>query len=168
LAAQRTKAAKRARSIAIDFSSKARSDAGLSRFMRRRAPLDTHLSAVLRRSSAMHSTSAAPDPRTTNTEQHRAVDRVSVLRESIDRIDEQLVALIGERQRLARAVGVAKHRAALPPVDATRESTVLSKIAAHASDHGVAENEMRLLAEQLIRMARTTQGLPTVVRREAA
>ncbi len=116
----------------------------------------------------MHSTSAAPDPRTANTEQHRAIARVSALRESIDRIDEQLVALIGERQRLARAVGVAKHRAALPPVDATRESIVLSKIAAHASDHGVAEPEMRLLAEQLIRMARTTQGLPTVVRREAA
>ena len=101
-------------------------------------------------------------------EQQRAAERVDSLRASIDRIDEMLVSLIGERQRLARAVGVAKRSAALPPVDATREHDVIQRIVDHASDHGVNENEARVLADQLIRPARTTQGLPTVSRRDVA
>lgn len=102
------------------------------------------------------------------TEQLRAADRVDTLRASIDRIDEMLISLIGERQRLAKAVGTAKRTACLPPVDGTREQAVIQRIASLASDHGVAEHEARLLADQLIRLARTTQGLPTVSRRDAA
>ena len=101
-------------------------------------------------------------------EQTRAAERVDSLRASIDRIDEMLVSLIGERQRLARAVGVAKRSAAMPPVDSTREHDVIQRIVDHASDHGVSENEARVLADQLIRLARTTQGLPVVSRRESA
>ncbi|HYW49950.1 MAG TPA: chorismate mutase [Gemmatimonadaceae bacterium] len=101
-------------------------------------------------------------------EQQRAAERVESLRASIDRIDEMLVSLIGERQRLARAVGVAKRVAAMPPVDASREHDVIQRIATHAADHGVNETEARLLADQLIRLARTTQGLPVVSRRDAA
>jgi chorismate mutase len=103
-----------------------------------------------------------------STDRDRATERVETLRSAIDRIDEMLVSLIGERQRLARAVGVAKRQAGLPPVDVSRESSVIQRILGHAADHGVAEHEMRALAEQLIRLARTTQGLPTVERREAA
>ena len=101
-------------------------------------------------------------------EQQRAAERVDSLRASIDRIDEMLVSLIGERQRLARAVGTAKRTAALPPVDATREHNVIQRIVNHASDHGVSETEARVLADQLIRLARTTQGLPMVSRRDSA
>ena len=114
----------------------------------------------------MHSQHPAPVEHT--PEQQRAAVRVDSLRASIDRIDEMLVSMIGERQRLARAIGVAKRTAALPPVDATREHDVIQRIASHASDHGVNETEARLLADQLIRLARTTQGLPVVSRREAA
>ena len=101
-------------------------------------------------------------------EQQRAADRVESLRTSIDRIDEMLVSLIGERQRLARAVGAAKRSAGMAPVDGTREHDVIERIVNHASDHGVSENEARVLADQLIRLARTTQGLPIVSRRGAA
>lgn len=101
-------------------------------------------------------------------EQQRAAERVDSLRTQIDRIDEMLVSLIGERQRLARAVGIAKRTAVMPPVDASREQDVIQRIAAHAADHGVNETEARLLADQLIRLARTTQGLPVVSRRDAA
>lgn len=101
-------------------------------------------------------------------EQLRAAERVESLRSSIDRIDEMLVSLIGERQRLARAVGTAKRAAALPPIDGTREHDVIQRIVNHASDHGVSETEARVLADQLIRLARTTQGLPVVSRRDAA
>lgn len=101
-------------------------------------------------------------------EQQRAAERVDSLRSQIDRIDEMLVSLIGERQRLARAVGTAKRAAALPPVDGSREHDVIQRIVNHASDHGVSENEARVLADQLIRLARTTQGLPVVSRRDAA
>ena len=112
---------------------------------------------------SQHTTHTEPTPA-----QLRAASRVDSLRASIDRIDEMLVSLIGERQRLARAVGDAKRVAGLPPVDGTRESAVTERIMQHAEDHGVSPQEMRQLAEQLIRLARTTQGLPVVSRREAA
>ena len=114
----------------------------------------------------MHSQPQHPADRT--PEQQRAAERVDALRASIDRIDEMLVSLIGERQRLARAVGVAKRAANLPLVDGGRESSVIDRIVAHASDAGVNETEARLLADQLIRLARTTQGLPVVSRRDSA
>ena len=38
----------------------------------------------------------------------------------------------------------------------------------HASDHGVSETEARVLADQFIRLARTTEGVPTLSRREAS
>ncbi|MCC7052440.1 MAG: chorismate mutase [Gemmatimonadaceae bacterium] len=101
-------------------------------------------------------------------EQQRAAERVEALRGSIDRVDEMLLSLIGERQRLARAVGAAKRAAGVPPVDGSREADVIDRIMAHASDQGVNEVEARLLAEQLIRLARTTQGLPVARHREAA
>lgn len=100
--------------------------------------------------------------------QHRAAERVDSMRASIDRIDEMLISLIGERQRLARAVGDAKRAAGLPAIDANREDEVITRIMQHAEDHGVNPLEMRTLAEQLIRIARTTQGLPVMARREAA
>jgi chorismate mutase len=102
------------------------------------------------------------------SDRHHATARVETLRASIDRIDEMLISLIGERQRLARAVGNAKRTAGLPPVDATRESLVIQRITSLANDHGVNESEAKLLADQLIRLARTTQGLPVVSRRDAA
>ncbi len=113
-------------------------------------------------------TQSQPTSSDRSPEQQRAAERVESLRASIDRIDEMLVSLIGERQRLARAVGTAKGTAAMPPVDATREHDVIQRIANHASDHGVNVTEARLLADQLIRLARTTQGLPVVSRRESA
>jgi chorismate mutase len=113
----------------------------------------------------MHTQLTTDDP---TPQEVRAAERVETLRASIDRIDEMLVSLIGERQRLARAIGVAKRAAALPPVDASREHDVIQRIADHARDHGVNETEARLLADQLIRLARTTQGLPVISRRDAA
>jgi chorismate mutase len=110
---------------------------------------------------SQHTADRTPD-------QLRAAERVESLRASIDRIDEMLVSLIGERQRLARAVGSAKRVSGLPPVDSSREASVIARIVAHASDAGVNESEARLLADQLIRLARTTQGLPTVTRRDVA
>jgi chorismate mutase len=118
----------------------------------------------------MHTTtvSAIASHDRSSSEERQAAARVDTLRASIDRIDEMLVSLIGERQRLARAVGSAKRTAGLPPVDATREAAVIDRLVAHGHDHGVAEQEIRLLAEQLIRLARTTQGLPVVSHRSAA
>lgn len=97
----------------------------------------------------------------------RAASRVASLRASIDRIDELLVSLTAERQRLARAVGVAKRTANLPPIDAGREQGVIDRITTLGHDHGLNESEAQAIAEHLIRLARTTQGLPVVSRREA-
>ena len=70
--------------------------------------------------------------------------------------------------RTPERLRAAERAAALPPIDGTREHDVIRRIVDHASDHGVSETEARVLADQLIRLARVTQGLPTVSWRDAS
>jgi chorismate mutase len=103
-----------------------------------------------------------------NAHDLRAIERIALLRTSIDRIDEMLISLIGERQRLARAVGATKRAAGLPSIDPAREAAVTGRIVQHAEDHGVSATEMAALAQQLIRLARGAQGVREEQAREAA
>lgn len=104
--------------------------------------------------------------RTTNA--RRADERIATLRASIDRVDEMLIALIGERQRLARAVGAAKRAAGVSVVDAAREQAVRRHIVSLAADHGVSADDASKLADQLIRSACAAQGLARPSSRAAA
>jgi chorismate mutase len=113
----------------------------------------------------MTSSHRTPD-RSTDVE--RATARITTLRASIDRVDEMLVALVGERQRLARAVGAAKRAAGLAPVDDAREQAVIRHIASLAADHGVSGEDASALADQLIRSACAAQGSPRLSPRAAA
>jgi len=100
---------------------------------------------------------------------------VAELRERLQALDEQLVALAAERIRLGQAIGTSKRREGLPTIDYARERTVLERGRAVALREGldarVAEN---LLADMIrasvaaqeadqIRHANVGSGRPAVV-----
>lgn len=79
------------------------------------------------------------------------------LREDIARIDHELIRLIGERVRLARAVGRAKRAAGLPTLDPGREAAVVRRAAAHARAANLDEDVVRGIFWHLIGQARRAQ-----------
>jgi chorismate mutase len=79
------------------------------------------------------------------------------LREEIERIDRELIRLIGERVRLARSVGVAKRAADLPTLDPAREAAVVRRAAALARESGLDDDDVRYIFWHLIGLARRAQ-----------
>jgi chorismate mutase len=80
------------------------------------------------------------------------------LREDIERVDQEIVCLIAERMRLARAVGIAKHDAGLATLDHAREATVVRRAVELARAAGVSDvDEVRQIFWQLIGLCRRAQ-----------
>jgi chorismate mutase len=79
------------------------------------------------------------------------------LRADIERIDRDLIRLIGERVRLARAVGHAKRAADLPTLDPAREAAVVRRAASLARDAGLDDSDVRYIFWHLIGLARRAQ-----------
>jgi chorismate mutase len=79
------------------------------------------------------------------------------MREDMERIDRQLIRLIGERVRLARAIGQAKRVADLPTLDPAREAAVVRRAAALARDAGLRDDDVRQIFWHLIGLARRAQ-----------
>jgi chorismate mutase len=59
-----------------------------------------------------------------------AVDEIVRLRDRIDELDRELVALLNARARCALAIGVCKERAGLPVYQPAREAEVLKNVRA--------------------------------------
>ena len=81
------------------------------------------------------------------------------LREDIERVDHEIVRLIAERVRLARAVGAAKHEVGLATLDHAREAAVVRRAVERARDAGLSEaDEVRQIFWQLIGLCRRAQA----------
>lgn len=83
---------------------------------------------------------------------------LAALRDRIEALDAQLVALVAERQRIAAQVGDVKRAAGQPVLDPAREAAVLRRVAGIARDHGVDEDDARELWRKLLAMARRVQA----------
>jgi chorismate mutase len=79
------------------------------------------------------------------------------LRVEIERVDRALVELIAERATISRAVGSAKRRAALAPLDPTREAAVIRRVSELAREVGAPEEDVRYIFWHLIGMSRRIQ-----------
>lgn len=79
------------------------------------------------------------------------------LRNEIERVDRALVQLIGERARLGRAVGTAKRRASIAPLDPSREAAVIRRVTEIAREVGAPEEDVRYIFWHLIAMSRRIQ-----------
>jgi chorismate mutase len=82
---------------------------------------------------------------------------LEAIRSEIERVDRTIVALIGERVRLARAVGAAKRAAGLPTLDPAREAAVVRRAGALAREAGLDDEEVRYIFWHLIGLSRRAQ-----------
>jgi chorismate mutase / prephenate dehydrogenase len=79
------------------------------------------------------------------------------LRQRIEAIDDELIALIRERVELARAVGRAKREHGLPILDPAREAAVVRRAGELARTLGLADEDVRYLFWHLIGLSRRAQ-----------
>ncbi|GLC23628.1 chorismate mutase [Roseisolibacter agri] len=80
------------------------------------------------------------------------------LRQEIEAVDAQLVALVAARTRLAADIGAAKRALGRPTLDPVREAAVVRRAAELARDAGLADEEaVRAIFWQLMALARRAQ-----------
>lgn len=79
------------------------------------------------------------------------------LRERVEQIDADIIALIAERARCAREIGVVKHALGLPTLDPAREAEVLRRAGALARSAGLPSEQVRELFWAIIALARDAQ-----------
>ena len=82
------------------------------------------------------------------------VDRA---RGEIERIDRELIALIGERVRVAREIGRAKRDAGMNTLDPAREAAVVRRAGELALELWLDDEVVRRIFWQLIALSRSVQ-----------
>lgn len=82
------------------------------------------------------------------------------LRREIEGIDREIVKLVAERLRVARAIGHEKAASGLPVTDPVREKVVLEKVRALARSSGIDEDGIESLYREMIKLAKSVEGTP--------
>lgn len=90
---------------------------------------------------------AAPEPES-------ELDR---LRAEIEKLDRDLVSLIGDRVRLARRVGGAKRALGMPVLDPAREAAIVRRAGSLARESGLDDEDIRYIFWHLIGLCRRAQ-----------
>ena len=93
------------------------------------------------------------------TERHHgeALTELARCRDEIERIDRQIVDLLGARLTLGKKTGELKRAAGLPILDPTREAAVIRRAAAAARAIGVPPEPVREVFWQIVGMSRRVQ-----------
>lgn len=84
-------------------------------------------------------------------------EELTRLRDQIERVDRDLVALISTRVALGRLVGTAKRAAGLPLLDPAREAAVVRRAGALAREAGLEDEDVRYIFWHLIGLSRRAQ-----------
>jgi chorismate mutase / prephenate dehydratase len=82
---------------------------------------------------------------------------VGDLRARIEAVDQELVALVGERARLARAIGLEKRRSGSPTLDPEREASVIRRAVEAGRREGLPDEGVRALFWTLVGLCREAQ-----------
>jgi 3-deoxy-7-phosphoheptulonate synthase len=85
-------------------------------------------------------------------------EALAAIRRAIERVDHDIITLVGERIRLARDAGHEKRRAGIPIIDPHQEGQVLSRAPDLARLAELPISELRLLQQHLIAIARRAQA----------
>jgi chorismate mutase len=78
-------------------------------------------------------------------------------RGEIERIDREIVALIGERVRLSRGVALLKRALGMPVLDPPREAAVVRRAGTLAREGGIDDEDVRYLFWHLVGLCRRAQ-----------
>lgn len=82
------------------------------------------------------------------------------LRKEIEEVDREIVKLVAERLRIARAIGHEKTASGLPVTDLAREKVVLEKVRALARSYRINEDGIESLYREMMRLAKSVEGTP--------
>jgi chorismate mutase len=99
----------------------------------------------------------ALEERMVNDREQRALDALETARARVGAIDEQLMVLLAERQRVVRQIGELKREAGRPVLDPAREAAVLRRVAERARGLGLDEDAVRDVWRRVLAMARKVQ-----------
>ena len=86
-----------------------------------------------------------------------ATTSLDQLRQQLDRLDSEIVTLIGRRQAIAREVAAAKRATGYPTRDYGREREVILAARQHATEEGLSPDVAEKVLRLLIRSSLTTQ-----------
>jgi chorismate mutase len=89
-----------------------------------------------------------------NTE---ALAELALCRGEIERIDNEIVALLAKRLSLGKRTGELKRLAGLPILDPTREAAVIRRVTGVARDAGLPAEPIREVFWQIVGMSRRVQ-----------
>ena len=84
--------------------------------------------------------------------------RLEALRDSIMRLDDEIIHLIGERRTVAIEIGRVKQELDLPVLDTVREAQVVRRVAERAREQGVDPELARDVIWRIISGARQAQS----------
>lgn len=82
---------------------------------------------------------------------------LSRCREEIERIDNEIIGLLGRRLAIGKRTGDLKRAAGLPILDPTREAAVIRRVTEAARDAGLPPEALRDVFWQIVGMSRRAQ-----------
>lgn len=95
--------------------------------------------------------------RKTATVARRPAATLAAARANIERVDREIVRLLGERLAVAGAVAAAKRAAGLPVLDPHQEARVVRRAAEWARKSAVPDEDVRALFWRILHMTRNAQ-----------
>lgn len=79
-------------------------------------------------------------------------EEIKPYRDAIDRLNNEIISLIAERQQAAVAIGEIKMRYSKPVVDKSREQAILDKIKEKAPAKGLNPEALERVFKEIIRL----------------
>jgi chorismate mutase/prephenate dehydratase len=87
------------------------------------------------------------------------LEKITQLRKRIDKVDEQILRLLGERVRICRSIGSVKKEHGISVKDAPRESEVYAHVKEEAVELALDPVQVESVYRQIINMCSSVQEL---------
>jgi chorismate mutase/prephenate dehydratase len=87
------------------------------------------------------------------------MEKINRLRKEIDKVDEQILRLLGERVKICRSIGSVKKERGISIEDASRESEVYAHVKEKAVELALDPVQVESVYRQIINMCSSAQEL---------